>query len=79
MTNKAERQIAADIVRAARRTAAMDAALSLFTAYLKDHPDATPDDAMQAMGPVLSAAIDKFVNQVWGVLVEELAAAVEQA
>lgn len=72
-----EKPIAARLLRAARRTGGVDAAVRLAFEYVRDHPDATPEDVMAALGPVVYGAVDGFVAGVWAELVDALPPAVE--
>lgn len=68
--------IAGDLMRADRRGRLEDA-MDILRAYLHENPDATPDDVLAALGPVLGAAVDRYLDHVAGVLAEDVGAAID--
>jgi hypothetical protein len=72
---RAERIIAADLIRVTSPT--LDEALALLARWMEDNPEATPEDAMAAMGDVLEAGIGQYVNRIYGVLAEDVPAGID--
>ena len=72
---RAERIIAADLLRVSEPT--LNEALGLMADYMEDNPEAEPDEVLLAMGPVLGRGLDRYINAIYGVLVEDLPAAID--
>lgn len=74
---RAEKVIAGDLLRASRATPELDAALSSVVEYLAANPDAGPDDAVTVLMPVLDRPVRSFIDRLYGVLAEDVPAAID--
>ncbi len=74
---RAEAIIANDLIRADRAPSPLDDALRAMVDYMRQNPDATPDEVAAAMGPLLAGAIDRYLARLYGVLVEDVPAAID--
>lgn len=73
--SQAERIIARDLARVKRP--ALDEALRLMAEYWQLHPDATPAEMLIAFGPSIDRGLRLYLDQVYGVLIEDVPAGVE--
>ena len=72
---RAERIIAADLIRV--DSPRLEEALDLLVRYMEDHPEAGPDEALIALGPVLEAGLRQYIDRIYGVLVEDVPAGID--
>lgn len=72
---RAERIIAGDLIRVTSPT--LDEALDWLADYMERNPDATPEEVLLAMGPMLDRGVAIYIDAIYGVLAEDVPAGID--